>query len=64
MKQFNTDDAKRMYELLDTEQQRVKEFINSNNLHCLTSPYPIAHQYRKDLKNLMKILRENYEDWP
>lgn len=64
MKHFPSDEAKKMYELLDAEQQRVKEFANSNNIHCLTSPYPIIHQYRKDLKNLMKILRENYEDWP
>jgi hypothetical protein len=57
--QFSEEEATRLYHLLDQEQQRVKQFINENNLHCLTAPYIIVNKYRKDLKNYMKILRDN-----
>lgn len=47
--------------LLTEEVFRVKEFANSNNFDCTTAPFVIICDYRKKLKEHIKILKMNLE---
>lgn len=52
----------RMYDLLDEEQMRAKQFLNENGLDCTTAAFAIVKRYRDELKAHMKILRMNMDD--
>jgi alkyl hydroperoxide reductase subunit AhpC len=57
-----TDEIKRMYDLLDEEQMRVKIFVNENGFNCTTAPFVLAKQYRDALKRHMQVLQCNMDD--
>lgn len=57
-----TDEIKRMYDLLDEEQMRVKIFVNENGFNCTTAPFVLAKQYRDALKRQMEVLRCNMDE--
>jgi hypothetical protein len=44
---------------LDDEILRVKNWINENRYHHGTSIYPIVARYRRDLKDLRKIIADD-----
>lgn len=56
------DEIKRMYDLLDAEQMRVKIFVNENGFNCTTAPFVLAKQYRDAIKRHMEVLRCNMYD--
>jgi len=50
-----------MYDLLNEEQVRVKQFLN-NNFDCMSAPYVIVTRYRDELNQYIKTLQCNIDE--
>jgi len=53
------NEIEKQYDLLTQELVRVKRFVNDNNFDCTSAPFTIVKRYRDDIKNHLKVLREN-----
>jgi len=46
---------------IDEELMRVKKFVNENGYHNGTAVNAVVRRYRKDLKELLKIIQEDHQ---
>ena len=53
------EQIKKQIELLESEQNRVKFFLNANGFDCTTAPWIIVKRYREELKAHIAILKMN-----
>jgi hypothetical protein len=56
-------DLEHQIALLTEEQERAKMFLNDNGFNCTTAPWIIVKRYRDDIKQHLKILHMNLEDF-
>lgn len=52
---------KNQIDLLTEEQFRVKKFLNESGFDCTSAAFLIAKRYRDELKNYIRLLRDNLE---
>jgi hypothetical protein len=46
---------------IDEERMRAKKFVNENDYHNGTAVNAVVRRYRKDLKELRKIIQEDHQ---
>jgi hypothetical protein len=46
---------------IDEELMRAKKFVNENVYHNGTAVNAVVRRYRKDLKELLKIIQEDHQ---
>jgi len=46
---------------IDEELMRAKKFVNENGYHNGTAVNAVVRRYRKDLKELLKIIQEDHQ---
>jgi len=46
---------------INEELMRVKKFVNENGYHNGTAVNAVVRRYRKDLKELLKIIQEDHQ---